>query len=131
MRQSAHTSALALQQCIMQSHPGVHEQQIAASFGELVVYPCTRQHYVCQQPLVYGGPAVSLIKESVSASMCLVSQHISQRALNVCPPAAEYSCKAAGADRMAYPPVVAGGTDACTIHYGRNDKVWARHVCAQ
>ena len=27
---------------------------------------------------------------------------------------------------MAYPPVVAGGTDACTIHYGRNDKVWSQ-----
>jgi Xaa-Pro aminopeptidase len=28
----------------------------------------------------------------------------------------------AGAQRMAYPPVVAGGPDACTIHYSRNDK---------
>jgi len=26
---------------------------------------------------------------------------------------------------MAYPPVVAGGPDACTIHYSRNDKVCA------
>ncbi|GAB4823335.1 hypothetical protein N2152v2_010381 [Parachlorella kessleri] len=34
----------------------------------------------------------------------------------------EYGCKAAGAQRMAYPPVVAGGADACTIHYSRNDK---------
>ena len=25
---------------------------------------------------------------------------------------------------MAYPPVVAGGADACTIHYSRNDTVW-------
>ena len=24
---------------------------------------------------------------------------------------------------MAYPSVVAGGADACTIHYSRNDKV--------
>jgi Xaa-Pro aminopeptidase len=32
------------------------------------------------------------------------------------------SCRAAGAQRMAYPPVVAGGADACTIHYSRNDK---------
>ena len=78
MRQSAHTSALALRQCIMQSHPGVHEQQIAASFGELVVYPCTRQHHVCHQPAVHGGPAVSLITQSVSASMRPVSQRISQ-----------------------------------------------------
>ena len=35
----------------------------------------------------------------------------------------EYRCKADGAQRMAYPPVVAGGPDACTIHYSRNDKV--------
>ncbi len=35
----------------------------------------------------------------------------------------EHGCKAAGAQRMAYPPVVAGGADACTIHYSRNDKV--------
>jgi len=38
----------------------------------------------------------------------------------------EYGCKAAGAQRMAYPPVVAGGADACTIHYSRNDKVGGR-----
>ncbi|EFN53170.1 hypothetical protein CHLNCDRAFT_136970 [Chlorella variabilis] len=34
----------------------------------------------------------------------------------------EHGCKAGGAQRMAYPPVVAGGPDACTIHYSRNDK---------
>eukprot|EP00884_Botryococcus_braunii_P006302 jgi/Botrbrau1/15673/Bobra.4_1s0054.1 len=34
----------------------------------------------------------------------------------------EYECKSRGAQRTAYPPVVAGGTDACTIHYSRNDK---------
>ncbi|KAL4459002.1 hypothetical protein ABPG75_013867 [Micractinium tetrahymenae] len=34
----------------------------------------------------------------------------------------EHRCKAGGAQRMAYPPVVAGGADACTIHYSRNDK---------
>lgn len=34
----------------------------------------------------------------------------------------EYQCKTAGAQRMAYPPVVASGMDACTIHYSRNDK---------
>lgn len=35
----------------------------------------------------------------------------------------ERDCKAGGASRMAYPPVVAGGHDAVTIHYSRNDKV--------
>ncbi|KAI8476421.1 MAG: peptidase M24, structural domain-containing protein [Monoraphidium minutum] len=34
----------------------------------------------------------------------------------------EYECKLAGAPRNAYPPVVAGGPDAVTIHYSRNDK---------
>lgn len=37
-------------------------------------------------------------------------------------PPPEYECKLAGASRNAYPPVVAGGPDACTIHYSRNDK---------
>lgn len=34
----------------------------------------------------------------------------------------EYYCKIMGAERMAYPPVVASGADGCTIHYSRNDK---------
>lgn len=33
----------------------------------------------------------------------------------------EGACKSLGADRLAYPPVVAGNTRACTIHYSRND----------
>jgi Xaa-Pro aminopeptidase len=37
--------------------------------------------------------------------------------------AAEYECKVRGAQRLAYPVVVAGGPDACTIHYLKNDKV--------
>lgn len=35
----------------------------------------------------------------------------------------EAHCRMGGAARMAYPPVVASGADACTIHYSRNDKV--------
>ena len=35
---------------------------------------------------------------------------------------AEYHCKSLGAQRMAYPPVVASGPDAFFTHYGRNDK---------
>jgi Xaa-Pro aminopeptidase len=34
----------------------------------------------------------------------------------------EYECRTRGAQRMAYPPVVASGSDATTIHYSRNDK---------
>jgi len=35
----------------------------------------------------------------------------------------EFGCRIRGAQRMAYPPVVASGADATTIHYSRNDKV--------
>lgn len=28
-----------------------------------------------------------------------------------------------GAEGVSYPPIVASGSDACTIHYSRNDKV--------
>lgn len=38
-------------------------------------------------------------------------------------PSAEYRCKLAGAQRNSFPSVVAGGADACVIHYLRNDKV--------
>lgn len=38
---------------------------------------------------------------------------------------AEYECKARGAQRLAYPVVVAGGVDSCTIHYLQNNKVAA------
>ena len=34
----------------------------------------------------------------------------------------EWRCKSQGAQRLAYPSVVAGGVDAVTIHYSRNDK---------
>ncbi|KDD75418.1 M24 metallopeptidase, partial [Helicosporidium sp. ATCC 50920] len=34
-------------------------------------------------------------------------------------------CLARGSTRLAYPSVVAGGADACTIHYSRNDKALA------
>jgi Xaa-Pro aminopeptidase len=34
----------------------------------------------------------------------------------------DYRCRLRGASRLAYPPVVASGADALTIHYSRNDK---------
>lgn len=40
----------------------------------------------------------------------------------------EYSCRTRGAQRMAYPPVVGSGPDACTIHYSRNDKKLAANT---
>lgn len=36
---------------------------------------------------------------------------------------ADHHCKMEGAEGLAYPPIVASGADACTIHYSRNDKV--------
>ena len=44
---------------------------------------------------------------------------VSERALAA---AFEAEVKSLGADRLAYPPVVAGGARACTIHYSRNDR---------
>ena len=34
----------------------------------------------------------------------------------------EHRCRMEGAQRMSYPPVVAGGVNATTIHYSRNDR---------
>ena len=45
---------------------------------------------------------------------------VSERALAS---AFEHRVKTLGADRLAYPPVVAGGARACTIHYSRNDQL--------
>ena len=36
----------------------------------------------------------------------------------------------AGAQRLAYPSVVGGGPDACTIHYSRNDKAVSAELVA-
>lgn len=35
----------------------------------------------------------------------------------------DFTVRCGGADRLAYPPVVAAGVDALTIHYSRNDKL--------
>jgi Xaa-Pro aminopeptidase len=35
----------------------------------------------------------------------------------------EYDCRLKGANQLAYPPVIAGGNRANTIHYIRNDQV--------
>jgi len=35
----------------------------------------------------------------------------------------DHHCKMEGAEGLAYPPIVASGSDACTIHYSRNDKM--------
>ena len=48
-----------------------------------------------------------------------VGASVSERVLAA---AFEHRVKSSGADRLAYPPVVAGGPRACTIHYSRNDR---------
>ncbi|GLT38536.1 hypothetical protein SLA2020_127800 [Shorea laevis] len=35
----------------------------------------------------------------------------------------EYDCRMRGAQRMAFNPVVGGGSNACVIHYSRNDQI--------
>lgn len=62
-----------------------------------------------------AGLAAHAMSECMKGSFPGVSEH-SMAALF------EYKCKTAGAQRMAYPPVVAGGANACTIHYSRNDR---------
>ena len=69
MRQSAHTSALALRQCIMQCHPGVHEHQIAASFGELVMALAPGSTMSASSPLPLAGQVLGLSRR-VSVPPC-------------------------------------------------------------
>lgn len=38
----------------------------------------------------------------------------------------EFACKRHGARRLAFPPVVASGANACTIHYSRNNQLLSR-----
>lgn len=45
-----------------------------------------------------------------------VSEHILNAVL-------EYSCKQAGAEHLAFPPVVAGGARATHIHYVTNNQL--------
>jgi Xaa-Pro aminopeptidase len=62
-----------------------------------------------------AAAATSAMMECMRASHPGVSEHFLASLF-------EWRCKAAGAQRMAYPPVVAGGADGVTIHYSRNDK---------
>ena len=61
----------------------------------------------------------------LAAGAMLACMHASQPGVSEARLAAlfAYRCSLGGAQRMAYPPVVAGGADALTIHYSRNDKV--------
>eukprot|EP00879_Flechtneria_rotunda_P028716 GHRR01030931.1.p1 GENE.GHRR01030931.1~~GHRR01030931.1.p1 ORF type:complete len:455 (+),score=161.77 GHRR01030931.1:479-1843(+) len=69
---------------------------------------------------------LSLMRSSASTAAqsvqhCMEASHagIQERVLAA---EFEYGVKVAGASRLAYPTVAAGGPDACTIHYSRNDK---------
>ena len=63
--------------------------------------------------------------EAMTACMVATGQRSSRSARSEHDVSAlfEYECRVRGAQRMAYPPVVAAGADATTIHYSRNDKV--------
>ncbi|KAG2424574.1 hypothetical protein HXX76_014454 [Chlamydomonas incerta] len=84
------------------------------------------------RPLLHN---MRLIKSPAEAGLMRASAVLSSAALRHCmastapgvteyglAAAFEYGVKAGGAARLAYPTVCAGGADACTIHYGRNDK---------
>lgn len=64
--------------------------------------------------------SASAAADSVAACMAATSPGAREAALAAL---FEYRCRLRGASRCAYPSVVASGSDACTIHYSRNDKV--------
>ncbi|KAG2448403.1 hypothetical protein HYH02_006295 [Chlamydomonas schloesseri] len=84
------------------------------------------------RPLLHN---MRLVKSPAEAGLMRASAVLASAALRHCmastvpgvteyglAAAFEYGVKAGGAARLAYPTVCAGGADACTIHYGRNDK---------
>lgn len=83
------------------------------------------------RPLVHRlrwikSPAeLSLMRKSAAAAAAAMTDCMARSAPGVSEHSIaahfEYRCRLAGAQRMAYPPVVAGGANACTIHYSRND----------
>ncbi|GFR48221.1 hypothetical protein Agub_g10081 [Astrephomene gubernaculifera] len=87
------------------------------------------------QPLRPLMHSLRLIKSQAEAALMRTSAAVASAAVRQCmavsaPGVTEYGLgatfefcvKAAGAQRLAYPSVVAGGSDACTIHYLRADK---------
>jgi Xaa-Pro aminopeptidase len=108
MRASALIAGAAMRRCMAMSRPGVRESELAATFGEIRI--CWGLGDTCQgreTPNPRQGYCRCLPCQSTHPAPALP---------------AEYECRLAGAPRNAYPPVVAGGADACTIHYSRNDK---------
>ncbi|KAG6460790.1 hypothetical protein O3G_MSEX012217 [Manduca sexta] len=77
---------------------------------------------------VVKSPAeVELMKEtcyigsqSVNMAMACTKPGVSEHVLNA---VLEYSCKQAGAEQLAFPPVVAGGARATHIHYVTNNQL--------
>ncbi|GLC43480.1 hypothetical protein PLESTB_001561700 [Pleodorina starrii] len=109
-----------------------HHNAIAAALRPALEPP---GRVVPLRPLLHS---MRLIKSRAEAALMATSAAIASAAVRHCmavtapgtteyglAAAFEYDVKSAGAQRLAYPSVVAGGPDACTIHYGRNDKVLA------
>ncbi|KAK9908284.1 hypothetical protein WJX75_005446 [Coccomyxa subellipsoidea] len=63
--------------------------------------------------------SASLAAQSLARCMQLTKPGVEEHFLGA---TFEYECKARGAQRLAYPVVVAGGVDSCTIHYLQNNK---------
>ncbi|KXZ55090.1 hypothetical protein GPECTOR_3g245 [Gonium pectorale] len=85
------------------------------------------------RPLLHS---MRLVKSKAEAALMQTSAALASSAVAHCMAASapgvteygiaaafEYGVKAGGAQRLAYPSVVAGGPDACTTHYSRADKV--------
>lgn len=58
------------------------------------------------------------LNDAMAAYRATENSHVSERAIDA---VIEYECKRRGATRMAFPSVVASGTNATILHYMRND----------
>jgi hypothetical protein len=93
-------------------------------FG-IVVGLVPGEQQIISRMLESGMPALVYAGKSRRAGCTAL-----RMSLDGVPPPAEHETKMGGAQRMAYPAVVAAGTDALTIHYGRNDKVLPMPHCS-
>ncbi|AJQ93544.1 aminopeptidase P N-terminal domain-containing protein [Gynuella sunshinyii] len=84
------------------------------------------RHLLHEQRLVKSAAEISLLRKAADIS---VAAH--KRMLKCVRPGVfeyqlqaelEYEFMRSGAQRVAYPPIVASGANACILHYSRNDK---------
>ncbi|XP_034823963.1 xaa-Pro aminopeptidase 3 [Maniola hyperantus] len=107
-------------------NPGIHDSvRSALRIGHVSLdEPLTSLH---QLRVVKSAAEVELMKEtcfigsqSVNLAMACTKPGISEHAVSA---VLEYSCRMAGAEHGAFPPVVAGGPRATHIHYVANNQI--------